>query len=162
MKTLHPWKFEENARLGASTGYKSKTGSIAAGIRYHRGVYEQLRKFCKTNLPGHKLYIEPWFRNKVTQSLRSPDAVLVDPALNTAIVIEVKMNWKDGRDKKLLDEYLPIVQSAFALDTTWPLLITGNVRGIPRGTFPLLGLKQIEDCLTWFPGQATPIMLVLK
>jgi hypothetical protein len=89
--------------------------------------------------------------------LRSPDGVIVNREHSLAIVIEVKLNWADGRDVKLIDEYLPIVQNAFQLDFTWPLLITRCLRGYKHP--PLLGLSQLEKAMEWFPGDPTPLLL---
>lgn len=90
--------------------------------------------------------------------MRSPDSVILLPETNVGIVIEVKLNWKDGRDVKLIDEYLPIVANAHDLDCCWPLLITQCLRGYKHP--PLLGLRRWEDCMTWTPGAPTPLMLV--
>lgn len=80
------------------------------------------------------------------------------PEANVGIVCEVKLNWKDGRDIKLIDEYLPIVANAHGLDMVWPLLITHNLRGYQHP--PILGLRKWEDAMLWFPGNPTPLMLV--
>ena len=71
--------------------------------------------------------------------MRSPDAVLLHPETSTGVVVEVKLNWQNGRDKKLIDEYLGIAKSAFGLDCVWPLLVTQNLRGYQHP--PLLGLQ---------------------
>lgn len=87
-----------------------------------------------------------------------PDGVLLDHFTGGALVIEVKLNWKDGRDEILLDTYLEATRSAFGLTVTWPLLITKNVRGY-KGQ-PLLGLKEIEKAFDWKPGALTPVLLL--
>jgi hypothetical protein len=155
------WKHEPSYRLGASTGAKS-TGVKQRGNNYHRKVYKTLALFAEINLPGWKWLDEPWFRkldNGGVRMWRSPDGLLLHPESNTAVVVEVKLNWKDGRDRKLLDEYLPIVTNAFQLDTAWPLLITQCLRGYEHP--PLLGLRQWEKCQSWLPGEPTPVMLLL-
>lgn len=159
MKSLHRWRHEERARLGASTGAKS-TGVKERGNIYHRRVYSLLTEYRAAHLPGWKLHIEPWFRNMNVYALRSPDAVLIDPTNNIGIVIEAKLNWKDGRDGKLIREYLPIVENAFQLDMVWPLLITQNLRGYKHP--PLLGLQQLENAMRWQPGDPTPLMLLIR
>lgn len=159
MKATDRWKHEENARLGASTGAKS-TGVKERGNVYHRKVYGLLELHSKIIMPGWKLHIEPWFRRMEVYMLRSPDAVLVHEEMKTALVVEVKLNWKDGRDGKLIREYLPIVKSAFKLDIVWPLLITQNIRGYKHK--PLLGLGEINKAMHWFPGDPTPLMLLVR
>lgn len=156
MKTVNPWRHRPDYRLGANFDSKSQNAAASRGIAYHKRVYRQL---SEADLGGN-LVVEPWFEcldNKVKRTMRQPDAVLVMPD-QCAIVIEVKMNWKDGRDTKLLLEYLPIVRSAFELETLWPLVITSNLRGYPHP--PLLGLQQFHQCLRWEPGQPTPLMLL--
>lgn len=159
VQTLDRWRHEVNFRMGASAGCRS-TGSKLRGIQYHRRTYKALGGLPA--LPG-KLLIEPWYRNMADypdrNTLRSPDAVILNEAAGFAIVIEVKLNWKDGRDVKLIDEYLPIVKNAHGLDVTWPLLITQCLRGYKHP--PLLGLCQLEKAMEWFPGDPTPLLLHL-
>lgn len=155
MKLLHQWRYKPDFRLGASMDTKSQNKAAQRGIAYHRRVYKQL----VDHRDDGQLLIEPWFfriDGQVKRTMRSPDAVLVFPD-STAIVIEVKMNWADGRDEKLLNEYLPIVRSAFDLDVVWPLLITSCLRGYQHP--PLLGLGRLHDCMAWEPGQPTPLLL---
>lgn len=155
MRTTEPW-FLTAGRLGASTNTsKASSHAIQAGIRYHRRIYETLKLHCLFQLPSWRLLIEPWFRT-AAYKLRSPDAVLVDDVAGYAIVIEVKKNWRDGRDVKLLDEYLPIVRSALAVDT-YPLMLVGNVRGLKHE--PLTSFSQLLSPLNWTPGQPTPTLL---
>lgn len=90
--------------------------------------------------------------------MRSPDSVILLPEANVGIVCEVKLNWKDGRDTKLLKEYLPIVANAHKLDMCWPLMITHCLWGYKHP--PLLGLRKWEECMAWQPGDPTPVMLV--
>lgn len=157
MKPLHAWKHEPRALLGASSGNKSKNDAIQRGLAYHRKVYTKLQEVAP---PEVSLLIEPWFREQSRAgTLRSPDTVLLNTVDKTALVIEVKLNWKDGRDIKLVNEYLPIVKSAFALEFVWPLLITANLRGYQHP--PLLGLGKLEEAYAWHPGDPTPLMLVL-
>lgn len=162
MTPLRRWKHEPLMRMGASTGAKS-TGVKERGNAYHRKIYRLLELNAAFTLKGWKVYVEPWFReldNGGIRMLRSPDAVLVHEETSCAIVVEVKLNWKDGRDEKLLNEYLPIVKAAFSLDETWPLLITQNIRGYEHP--PLLGLERVLDAMCWQPGKPTPVMLVIK
>lgn len=157
MKAAAQWKHEALMRMGASVKTTAKKGSKKRGQDYHRRVYRELNQLL---LPEHgvQLLIEPWFRCLTKPKMRSPDAVIRLPEANCAVVVEVKLNWKDGRDVKLIDEYLPIVQCAFGLEVAWPLLITQCLRGAPQK--PLLGLKRWEDAMTWQPGEPTPLMLV--
>ena len=156
MKAIEPW-FLTSDRMGASTNKGATNAAIAAGIRYHKRMYKTFKLQCAINFPEWKLMIEPWFRT-AAYKLRSPDSVLVDEAGKRAIVIEVKKNWQDGRDVKLLDEYLPIVQSALGVKT-YPLMVVGNVRGLKHA--PLLSFKDILLPLDWKPGMPTPTLLAL-
>lgn len=160
MKTLEPWVHLEHYRFGASMGAKGSDKQQEAGNAYHRKVYNLLQLHASVSLPGWRLLVEPWFKGKTSQKLRSPDSVLIDDVTGTGVVAEVKLNWKDGRDDKLLDEYLGIVKSAFGLEKVKPLLITKNLRGYQHP--PLLGLSQFHDCLEWHPGKPTPLMLLLR
>lgn len=161
MKSAHSWRHIPLMRLGASTNAKS-TGVKERGNAYHRRVYRTLAAYCAVSLPGWQFMPEPWFRqrnNSGVRKERSPDAVLLHLETLTALVVEVKLNWKDGRDTKLLAEYLPIVESAFGLEAVWPLLITQCLRGYPHP--PLLGLGQLDKAFQWQPGQPTPVMLLI-
>jgi hypothetical protein len=107
-----------------------------------------------------ELLIEPWYKRLGERPVyRQPDAVILFPEFRTAIVIEVKLNWKDGRDIKLIDEYLHIVKSAEGLECVWPLLITQCLRGW-QGK-PIFSLEEIERCQSWLPGDPTPLMLMI-
>jgi len=112
-------------------------------------------------MEGWELLVEPWYKriHPTPQRFRQPDAVLIYPDERIAIVIEVKLNWRDGRDVKLIDEYLPIVQQAEGLDLVWPLLITQCLRGWQGD--PIKSLEEITRCQSWQPGQITPLMLLL-
>ena len=153
VKTTEKWFHSEKARFGASTNSGATNNAIAAGIRYHKRFYKTLGVYASLSLPDWKLYIEPWFRT-AAYKMRSPDAVLRNG--QAAIVIEVKKNWRDGRDVKLLEEYLPIVKSAFDVET-YPLMVVGNVRGLAHD--PLLSMGDIESALAWQLGQPTPTLL---
>lgn len=157
MRPLHQWKHEPLMRMGASVKLTAAKGSKRRGQQYHRKIYKALERHLEGEA-GVELLVEPWFRNLKVAMMRSPDAVIKLPEANVAVVVEVKLNWKDGRDVKLIDEYLPIVQNALRLDTCWPLLITQCLRGYPHP--PLLGLKSWEDAMAWTPGDPTPVMLV--
>jgi hypothetical protein len=107
-----------------------------------------------------QLLIEPWYKKLGERpTYRQPDAVILFPEFRTGIVVEVKLNWKDGRDIKLRDEYLPIVKSAEGLDVVWPLLITQCLRGW-QGK-PIFSLEEIHKCQAWQPGEVTPLMLMV-
>lgn len=157
MKPLENWRLTDT-RLGASTNSKTSSAAMLAGIRYHKRVYKLLKMNCDLGWPGWKLYVEPWFKADKSQRLRSPDAVMVEAASGRALVIEVKKNWADGRDGKLLAEYLPIVRCAFDV-AVMPLMIVGNVRGLKHE--PLLSLGSVlESCAAWQLGQPTPTLLI--
>lgn len=162
MKPTGQWvrKAPNYMKLGSHSGNQS-TGSKKRGLEYHRRVYHRLRAFHNSHLhsAGWTLLIEPWYKNLKTQRYRQPDAVLIHEPSSTAIVIEVKLNWRDGRDVKLIDTYLPIVKAAEGLDVTWPLLITQCLRGW-QGE-PLKSLEEIHRCQTWFKGETTPLMLLV-
>lgn len=155
MLAAEQWYHMENARLGASTGAKTTDATLAKGNAYHRNIYTRLRSAIPDLLPDYRLLIEPWFRD-FNWKQRSPDAVAL--AEDHAFVIEVKLNWRDGRDVKLIDEYLPIVRSAFALPEVSPVLITADLRGYKHP--PLLGLPQLPLSRSWKPSLPTPVLLV--
>ena len=153
------WKLDFNCRIGSAANTASKNKSIVNGLRYHRRIYKLLHQHVALSVPDQKLYVEPWLRHP-EKGMRQPDAVLVDEISQTGIVIEVKMNWKDGRDETLINVYLDAVKEAFNLEMTWPALITSNVRGLPRENRPRLGLSQLLGCAEWEPGDHTPVILV--
>lgn len=142
--------------FGSAT--KTKNKSLINGRRYHQRIYRRLEHWQPRRASDLQLYIEPWLRGQTTKRMLQPDAVLIDPLVNGAIVIEAKMNWKDGRDEKLVNEYLYAVQSAWGLDVTWPALITGNIAHLGRE--PRLGLDALLDVYEWSPGDPTPVLLV--
>ncbi len=147
-------------KIGASKGPVRQTGSKKRGLDYHRHCYRQLRNHCGRSLVDWTLLIEPWYWDQISRRYRQPDAVLIHKPSRTGIVIEVKLNWKDGRDIKLIDEYLPIVRQAEGLEAVWPLLITQCLRGYD-GPVIAAGLQQIHQAQSWQPGEKTPLMLLL-
>ena len=156
MKALHKWRHLPNDRFGSSAGCKA-TGAKGRGLEYHRRVYRELRKLYAFGGP-EKLIVEPWYREESKAgTLRSPDSVIIDEELRVGLVVEVKLNWKDGRDVKLVDEYLPIVRSAHELELVWPVLITKCLRGYEHP--PLLGLGQLDLARSWRVGEPTPVLL---
>lgn len=157
MKPIERWKLETGIRVGAAHGAKA-TGSKQRGIQYHRRIYDKLRRVVGIEA-GTKLLVEPWYRCISAPKMRSPDSVILLPEISGAVVVEVKLNWKDGRDRKLLDEYLPIVKAAHELEVIWPLLITQCLRGYKHP--PILSLSSWDDAMRWQPGDPTPLMLVL-
>lgn len=163
MKPALDWKLTKQIYLGAATGAKSKNAAAEAGNRYHRKVYKTLELKAKLETQGGwELMVEPWFR-AITPENRykacSPDTVLVNHQCGVALVIEVKLNWRDGKDEKLIDLYLPVVKQALGLKLTRPLLITKNVRGLKHE--PLVGLGAMWAALNWQPGLPTPVALVI-
>jgi hypothetical protein len=82
----------------------------------------------------------------------------VDPMTDTGVVGEVKLNWKDGRDEKLLGLYLEAVTHAFGLRAVWPVLVTSNIRGYAHPV--KLGLGDLLSVDYWTVGQPTPLLLV--
>jgi hypothetical protein len=157
------WARDLTLDVGSRSNTASKNKSIVRGLAYHRKVYRLLENWQKISAPEQVVFIEPWLRlvnpnEKGKRACCQPDAVVVDPASNTAIVIEVKLNWKDGRDEKLLNLYLDAVKAAFDLDHVWPALITSNIRGYEHQ--PRLGLGSLLKCDNWEPGDPTPVILV--
>lgn len=155
------WERVPEYNIGSAANYATRNKSIVRGLAYHRKVYKTLREWCESNPEAGLDFIEePWLR-KICSGRRpmcQPDGVLLDSFTNSALVVEAKLNWKDGRDEKLIKLYLHAVKSAFGLETTWPVLITKNVRGY-KGE-PLLGLRQLEHCFSWTPGCLTPVLLL--
>lgn len=151
------WEHVTNINIGTSSNTATNNKSIKRGLAYHNKVYRAIRKHLQDAGNGYYAQIEPWLRRSRDDLLRQPDAVLIDAISNTGIVVEVKLNWRDGRDKKLLEIYLEAAQSAFELDEVWPLVITSNIRGY-KGR-PILGIENFEDCLEWTPDDLTPVLL---
>lgn len=161
MQLLNEWRYRRGFKLGTSTSNKSKNDAAQRGIRYHKRTYKALTQHFSDDADV-ELLIEPWFQEisgRVKERMCSPDSVIFLSSLGAAIVAEVKLNWNDGKDEKLINTYLPVVKSAFKLEHVWPVLITSNLRGCAQN--PLLGLHAIEDCMSWQPGQPTPILLHL-
>lgn len=159
MKLLEDWQHQKDYRFGASTGAKGADGNQDRGNVYHRRIYRLLQMHAAVSLPGSRLLVEPWFKACKTQRLCSPDTVLIDDARQQALVIEVKLNWQDGRDEKLLNLYLPVVSNVFGMPAK-PLLITQNLRGYEHP--PLLGIGDMEKAWKWRPCDHTPLMLLIK
>lgn len=154
---LDIWEHVSNINIGTRSNTATNNKSIKRGLAYHNKVYRLLRNHLRETNSGYYAEIEPWLRRSHDDLLRQPDAVLIDTISNTGIVIEVKLNWRDGRDKKLLEIYLEAAQSAFELDEVWPLVITSNIRGYKGRA--ILGIENIEDCLEWTPDDLTPVLL---
>lgn len=160
MQMLHKWEHRPSTQIGAAFSSKSSNRAAQRGIAYHRKFYRELKALEDSGALDFRLLVEPWFRNLKTKKMCSPDTVLIDESDNTGIVVEVKMNWKDGRDEKLINQYLPVVKTAFGLDQVWPLLVTSNVRGYEGK--PLLWNRSLDplcECLSWHPGSQTPVAL---
>lgn len=167
VELLEDWKLRSGYNIGASFGAMSGSKQQLDGIRYHRRFYKALEARYPTDEEAAReagqwhLLVEPWFRrvgsSQGNEKMRQPDAVLVDYENKLGICIEAKLNWKSGRDAKLIDEYVPIVKRAFRLDVVWPLVVTGNVRGYNGKV--LLGLDEIEACMEWRPCDPTPMLL---
>jgi hypothetical protein len=155
MKLTEPWYHKPDINFGASAGAKGSSGARHAGILYHRKFYNVLKLHTSVNLAGMRLLVEPWFQAK-SGTRRSPDAVLIDDVCNRALVIEVKLNWKNEREEKLMNEYLPIVEAALGVKTV-PLLVAGSI--INYKGKPLLGLSQLNRAWAWMPDQPPSIML---
>lgn len=160
LERIDQWERAPEFAIGSGNNSKCKDKSIVRGLAYHRHVYSRLHSFVKARPDlGYEFHEEPWLR-RVTggKKMCQPDGVLLDKFTGGGLVVEAKLNWKDGRDQKLLDTYLAAARSAFGLSATWPLLVTRNVRGY-KGV-PLLGLRQIEKAFEWRPGDITPVMLL--
>lgn len=135
---------------------KHKSGSLCdKGTKYHERVYRTLRR---TDL---KLHVEPWLRHVRLGTLRQPDAVVLlgSPAM-CAIVIEVKMNWRRGRDQKLRDTYLQAVKDAFGVKYVVPLMIVQCVRGAVRGEIFKDTLTAMQRAMMWQSPEPTPVLLM--
>lgn len=158
---VEQWERAPEFNIGSRDNKACGNKSIDRGLAYHRRVYRQLESWCRAHPEaGYTFVEEPWLR-KLSEGKRQmcqPDGILLDEFTGGALVVEAKLNWKDGRDEKLLNLYLAATRSAFGVSTTWPLLITKNVRGY-KG-MPLLGLMQIEKAFEWRPGMLTPVMLL--
>lgn len=158
------WARDLTLDVGSRSNSASKNKSIMRGLAYHRKVYKLLEQWQRLSAPEQELYIEPWLRlvhpDPETGKRRccQPDFVVVDIASETGIVGEVKWNWKDGRDEKLINLYLDAAKAAFGLKQTWPALITSNIRGYEGQ--PRLGLGSLLACDSWQPGEITPVILV--
>ena len=161
MKPIGDWirKPPNYMAIGASNGAKAK-GAKKRGLDYHRRCYRRLRSHCNRHMAEWTLLIEPWYWDRVSRRYRQPDAVLIHQSTSTGIVIEVKLNWQDGRDVKLIDEYLPIVKQAEQLEAVWPILITQCLRGY-QGPIVSGGLQEIQACQAWQSGEETPLMLLI-
>ena len=158
------WRLVPGFNIGTAANTASKNKSIIRGLAYHNKVYRALRAHVAANPEaGLELYVEPWLRELHPRPGRSrcamcqPDAVLVDKFTGGGLVVEAKLNWKDGRDEKLINLYLAAAKSAFGLEETWPVLITKNVRGYEGRA--LLGLKRLDEAFSWRPGMITPVLL---
>lgn len=158
------WARDLTLGVGSRSNTASKNKSIVRGLAYHRKVYRLLENWQQISAPDQQLFIEPWLRRlepepgKKKRPCCQPDFVVIDPATETGIVGEVKLNWKDGRDEKLLDLYLDAVRHAFDLRATWPALVTSNIRGYPHPV--KLGLGSLLSCDGWNIGDPTPLLLV--
>lgn len=157
---IETWERAPEFAIGSAVNNSCGNKSIIRGLAYHRRVYGKLEAHCRANAElGFEFHEEPWLRRvKPAKKMCQPDGVLLDQFTSGALVVEVKLNWKDGRDEKLIDLYLGAVKSAFGVVMTWPLLITKNVRGY-KGQ-PLLGLSQLERAFSWKPGDLTPVLLL--
>jgi len=162
--TSREWQHVPGFNIGTAANTASKNKSIVRGLAYHNKVYKALRSFVAEHPEaGYEILVEPWFRELHPRPGESrcrmcqPDTVLIDKFTGGGIVVEVKLNWKDGRDAKLIDLYLDASRSALGLEETWPVLITKNIRGYTG--IPLLGLKQLEKAYNWRPGMITPVLL---
>lgn len=157
---LERWTREHNFDIGTfgKKTSKSKSKSIQRGNAYHNRIYNKLRHWQIDACREQELVIEPWLRGEVTRRMLQPDFVLLDRFTRTAIVGEVKLNWKDGRDEKLIGSYLHAVKSAFGLEMVWPALVTSNVAHLNRSC--RLGLNALLTVDDWEPGSPTPVLLV--
>lgn len=125
---------------------------VAKGLYYERRVFRQLRQ---TDLP---LEVQPWLSN--ASILCQPDAVAL-PGPRVGIVIEVKLNWKQRRDRKLRTLYLPAVAEAFDLTHTFPLMIVSCLRGAVPGRPILRDFRSaFRSSLQWRAGAPVPILLL--
>lgn len=156
VKAINAWRLRPDMKIGTSHGAKGSNKAADRGNAYHRKVFKLLEP-CTTT-PGFRLVVEPWLQEVNRGKFLQPDSVLIDDEASVGIVVEVKLNWKDGRDDKLINKYLPAVRAAFGLELVWPLLITQDLRGYQHP--PLLGLPAIIDAMAWTPAAPTPVLLL--
>lgn len=159
---IDKWERAPEFAIGSRVNNSCTNKSIVRGLAYHRRVYRQLEGWCQSNPElGLSFVEEPWLRKLCSgrPEMCQPDGVLLDEFTGAAVVVEAKLNWKDGRDEKLIKTYLDAVKSAYGVSQTWPLLITKNIRGY-KGE-PLVGLKQFERVFEWKPQMITPVMLLI-
>lgn len=154
------WERAPEFSIGSRDNKACKDKSIVRGLAYHQSVYKRLHAWTAANPElGLRFQEEPWLRRVVpSRQMCQPDGLLYDEFTEGGVVVEAKLNWKDGRDEKLIDLYLRATKSAYGLSVVWPLLITRNVRGY-KGK-PLIGLNQFEKVFDWRPGDLTPVMLL--
>ena len=161
MKLAEEWFKTEQVKFGASANAKSLNAAAEKGNAYHRKVYKLLAMQMKisSQLQGWELIVEPWFRGRDSRRLCSPDTVLLNREAGIALVVEVKLNWADGKDDKLLEKYLPVVECAFKVKA-YPCMVVQNLRGY-KGPEPLKGLMSIWEALKWNAAKPTPVAMVL-
>jgi hypothetical protein len=154
------WERAPEFAIGSMGNAACGNKSIVRGLAYHRKVYKRLHAWCGENPDaGYTFVEEPWLRRThPRKKMCQPDGVLLDQFTGGALVVEAKLNWKDGKDEKLIDLYLAAVRSAFGVTMTWPVLVTRNVSGY-KGA-PLRGLAELERVFDWRPGLITPVMLL--
>jgi hypothetical protein len=152
---LETWRPSTRLKIGCSFSSKGSNKAATRGIAYHNKIFTMLERYP---IPGMTLMVEPWFKAEGQNRFCQPDAVFVDKEAGSGLVIEVKLNWKDGRADKLHSLYLPVVKQALGLNMVWPLVITQNLRGSPHP--PLLGLHDLVEAMAWTPADPTPLMLV--
>lgn len=159
MQLMEPWKLKlDYLKIGATFGAKA-TGSKGRGIDYEQKVVSRLNPFVRDHMEGWRVLVGPWYQNTVTKRWRQPDIVLIHDEDKIGIVCEVKLNWAEGKDLKMLDVYLPIVKQVHELDCVWPLLITRCTRGYPHPI--ILKLEDLDRCMAWQQGDPTPMLLML-
>ena len=156
---LESWQFVPNYQIGTHNKTpKTKNSSIVRGVRYHNRVYRQLKAWLqRQDDPALTLYVEPWLRS-ASGSMCQPDAVILDTEARCAMVVEAKLNWKDGRDEKLRTLYLPAVSSAFGVEVVWPVLITQNIQYLNREAH--LGLSGLVEAMAWREGDVNQVILL--
>lgn len=158
------WERDLTLEVGSRSNTASKNKSIVRGLAYHRKVYRLLENWQRISAPEQQLFIEPWLRRleplpgKKKRPCCQPDFVVIDPVTETGVVGEVKLNWKDGRDEKLLSTYMEAVPAAFGLRAVWPVLVTSNIRGYSHPV--KLGLGSLLSVDSWSVGDPTPLLLV--
>lgn len=116
-----PYRVWSRPNLDAIPAAKlAGTVSTVAGLRYERKVVKAL-----TN-SGCDIDHNPWYCYDGDRYC-CPDIVLYYLALDTAIIIEVKLTYTPEALKKLREVYVPVVSATIRQNKVYPLVIVKNL-----------------------------------